>query len=121
MKCRIMHESGRRMRIRTALRHMTMREADILEYYLRDLSYVSDVTVYDRAGDAVIVYARSEETRADLIRRLAEFSCEDERAVSLVPEKTGRALSHEYEDRLALKIMGMLLRRFFFPAQLCML
>ena len=121
MKCRIMHESGRRMRIRTALRHMTMREADILEYYLRDLSYVSDVTVYDRAGDAVIVYARSEETRADLIRRLAEFSCEDERAVSLVPEKTGRALSYEYEDRLALKIMGMLLRRFFFPAQLRML
>ena len=113
-----MHESGRRMRIRTARRHMSMREADVLEYYLRDLSYVTDVTGYDRAGDAVILYARSEATRADLIRRLAEFAFDDEAAEALVPEKTGRALSHMYEDRLALKIMGQAFRRFFFPSGL---
>jgi hypothetical protein len=36
---------------------MTMRQADILEYYLRAKPFVKSVKVYDRTGDAVICYS----------------------------------------------------------------
>lgn len=79
---------------------MSLSQADMLEYYLRSKPYVSDVKVYDRTGDAVIIFT----DKKRLLRALAEFSYSDPKTAALVPEHTGRALDREYEDRLFYKL-----------------
>lgn len=118
MKCSILHESGRRMRIHIIRSRMTLQQADILEYYLRDISFVSDVKVYDRTGDAVIFYKKTQENREELVRALSEFAYEDERAQLLVPEHTGRELSRQYEQKLVMTVLGKAFRTLFFPRPL---
>ena len=54
MKCTILHETRGRMRVRTMQGAMSLRQADILETYLRKIQGVTKATVYDRTGDAVI-------------------------------------------------------------------
>ena len=53
MKCTILHESRGRIRVHLACRAMSLREADVLEYYLRAVPGVVDVKVFDRMQDAV--------------------------------------------------------------------
>lgn len=106
MRCQVLHSSKNRMRVHIMRSRMTIAQADMLEYYLRAKPYVTDVRVYDRTGDAVIVFT----DKAMVVRALAAFSYEDEKAAALVPEHTGRALDREFEDRL----FFMLARRYIF-------
>lgn len=100
---------------------MTLRQADILEYFLRSKGYVSDVRVYDRTGDAIIFYKKSAETREALVTALSQFDYEDEELLSLVPAQTGRALRREYETKLILTVIIRAFRKAFFPAPLNLL
>lgn len=77
--------------------HMSLYEADMLEYYLRSKPFVRSVKVYERTGDAVINYKGS---RAEVITALAKFSYADKAAQALVPEHTCRQLDREFEDKL---------------------
>lgn len=106
------------MRVHIVRSRMTMRQADMLEYFLARLDYVSDVKVFDRTGDAIINYSRTDATREALISALAKFCYEDEELMSLVPEHTGRELRRKYETKLVLTILGRAFRRMFFPAPL---
>ena len=56
MKCTILHQSPGRMRVHLACRRMSLREADILEYYLKNVTGVTAVKVFDRTQDAIITY-----------------------------------------------------------------
>jgi len=58
MRYTIRHESRRVMRIHLAGTRMSLGEADILEYYLRDLPFVEDVKIFERTGDAIVKYNR---------------------------------------------------------------
>ena len=112
MKFTILHDSNGRMRIHAAKRHMTLEEADILEYYLRSIPGVGKVSVYDRTCDAVIYYTCN---RAKLIDRIAKFRFDLESAKALVPAKTGRALNREFENKLLAALAGRMVRRFLLP------
>jgi len=68
MKCKILHESAGRIRVHLNCRHMTLHQADVLEYYLRNVDGVREVSVFDRTQDAVIVYRAD---RAALVHALA--------------------------------------------------
>ena len=94
MKCRILHESRARMRIKLLQGRMTLRQADFAEYYLKAVDGVTDVKVYDRTCDAVILYKDDHErkTRSRVIDALAEFSYENSTAI--VPEHTGSNFCH---------------------------
>lgn len=56
MKCKILHESNGRMRLHAEQTRMTLRQADILEAYLRQVPGVTEVKIYDRTCDAVVLY-----------------------------------------------------------------
>ena len=112
MKFTILHDSNGRMRIHAAKRHMTLEEADILEYYLRSIPGVGKVSVYDRTCDAVIYYTCA---RAKLIDRIAKFRFDLDSAKALVPAKTGRALNREFENKLLAALVGRIVRRFLLP------
>ena len=70
MKCKILHESAGRIRVHLNCRRMTLHQADVLEYYLRNVDGVREVSVFDRTQDAVIVYCAD---RAALVHALAAF------------------------------------------------
>ena len=112
MKFTILHDSNGRMRIHAAKRHMTLEEADILEYYLRSIPGVGKVSVYDRTCDAVIYYTCN---RANLIDRIAKFRFDLDSAKALVPAKTGRALNREFENKLLAALAGRMVGRFLLP------
>ena len=113
MKCRIIHESGGRMRVHLNCVRMTLRQADVLEFYLRNIPGVTDVAVFDRTQDAVIRYR---ENRAAVIRALAQFRFDRAEAMDLVPEHTGRALNREFEDKLAMTVCRRICFKLFLPA-----
>ena len=54
MKFIIRHEIRGRLRLHIWQRQMSMRDADILSFYLSNLKGVTAVKVYDRTADAVI-------------------------------------------------------------------
>ena len=112
MKCKILHESAGRMRVHLDCRRMTLRQADVLEYYLRNVDGVSEVAVYDRTQDAVIAYRAD---RAALIRALAAFSFDKAEAMDLVPDHTSRALNREFEDKLSWTVIRRVFSKLFFP------
>ena len=105
MKWKILHESKGRLRVRAEVAHMTLREADIVEYYIRNIPGVLEVKVYDRTHDAVILYGGDKPT---VVKALAKFRMNDEANAALVPSHTGREMSREFEDR----IVGTVLRRY---------
>ena len=112
MKCTILHESPGRLRVHLQCPAMTLHQADVLEYYLRAVDGVSDVKVYDRTRDAVILYASG---RGGVIAALASFSFPKAEALALVPEHTPRALNREFEDKLALTVMRRCVSKLFLP------
>ena len=112
MKCTILHESPGRLRVHLQCPAMTLHQADVLEYYLRAVDGVSDVKVYDRTRDAVILYASG---RGGVIAALASFSFPKAEALALVPEHTPRALNREFEDKLAVTVMRRCISKLFLP------
>ena len=70
MKCSILHESNGRMRVHLHCGRMSLHQADVLEYYLKNEQDVLDVTVYDRTQDAVICYGKN---RATVLRSCTVF------------------------------------------------
>ena len=112
MKCNILHESARRLRVHLHCGYMTLHQADVLEYYLRSISGVTEVKVYDRTQDAVVLYAGK---RGDVIAALAAFSFPKAEAMELVPEHTSRALNREFEDKLVMTVARRCISRLFLP------
>lgn len=112
MKCTILHESQGRLRVHLHCGRMILQEADLLEYSLRQVPAVTQVTVYDRTQDAVIRYHGS---RSAVLRHLAQFSFARAQALDLVPEHTTRALNREFEDKLAFTLMRRAVSKLFLP------
>ena len=112
MKCNILHESAGRLRVHLYCGYMTLHQADVLEYYLRSISGVTEVKVYDRTQDAVVLYTGR---RGDVIAALAAFSFPKAEAMELVPEHTSRALNREFEDKLVMTVMRRCISKLFLP------
>ena len=112
MKCKIIHESGGRMRVHLNCVRMSLHQADVLEFYLKNVSGVTAVAVYDRTQDAVIRYGGS---RAAVVQALARFSFDRAEAMDLVPEHTSRALNREFEDKLAMTVCCRVISKLFLP------
>ena len=112
MKCKIMHESKGRMRVRFCIRRMTLKQADIAEYSLSAIVGVTRVQVFDRTCDIVISYTCP---REEIIRRLSTFAFDDVENISLLPERTGRELSKQYEEKLAAVVIRRFVNKLILP------
>ena len=113
MRCTILHDTAGRLRVHLCCKRMTLRQADVLEYYLLAVDGVRSVKVYDRTRDAVVVY---DAERERMIRALARFSFEKAEKLDLAPEHTSRTLNREFEDKLALTVMRRCASNLFLPA-----
>ena len=109
----IKHEIRGRMRIHLSTGRMTIRQADLFSFYLSSLPQVKEAKVYERTGDAVIVYTGE---RSELIRQVLQFRFDDEALKELVPKNSGRAINQEYEEKLVEKVLVKLFTKVFLPA-----
>ncbi|MBE6046628.1 MAG: heavy metal translocating P-type ATPase [Clostridiales bacterium] len=112
MKCRIKAESKGRIRIHAEIGRMSLQEADVLEYYLRSVTGVSRVKIFDRTCDAIVQYSGS---REDVVQALARFRFDDEYAKTLVPDQTSREAGRYYQDRLVHYIVRRYAKKWFLP------
>ena len=115
MKCKILHESSGRIRLRAEMRRMTMEEADQLEAYLAALPGVRQATVYERTCDMVILYR---EGRKQVLDGVAAFRFDREAMVASTPENSGRALNRQYQERLVNMVLFRAARVLFLPTPL---
>ncbi len=102
MKFTVRHEIKNRIRIHLAMKRMSFREADTLEYYLKSFDEVRDVRVYERTADAAIVYDCD---RSEILDILKHFSFEGVTVPERVFECSGRELSARYYDRIATAVI----------------
>lgn len=112
MKGTIVHEGPGSLHIKTRYRrHLSIGEADQLQYALLAVDGVQDVKVFDRSGSVLIRYTGEREA---VICGYAAFSFERVPA-GLVPAHTGRELERKYWEKMVNKLAGRVLRRFLLP------
>lgn len=97
MKFTIKHEARGRMRIHLVQYRMSYAQADLLLYYLHTQPQVKEAKVYERTGDAVIVYTGD---RQQIIDLLLAFAYEEVKAPTGLIENSGRALNADYQEKL---------------------
>lgn len=97
MRFIVKHEIRGRVRVHLCQKEMSIRQADLVQYYLCTLPGVTGAKVYERTGDAVVLFQGCRETVLDGIQR---FSYENERLEELVPDNSGRELNREYREKL---------------------
>ena len=99
------------MRVHFYQRHMAIREADKLEYFLNSLSFVKKAKVSERSCNAVISY--ESDAREELLSEISGFGYE--RTEVDVPDNTGRALNHDYEDKMFWHLAFRAVSKLFLP------
>ena len=108
----IRHEIRGRMRIHLSSGRMSIRQADLFSFYLSSLPQVTAAKVYERTGDAVIVYRGD---RKELINAVLRFRWDDEALNELAPKNSSRSIGREYQEKLVGKILVKLFTRLFLP------
>ena len=114
MKCTILHESKGRIRLHiNNKKRMTIKEADVLSYYLNGIENVHQATVYERTCDIVVLY---NDDKNAVMAALKNYNGQDEELIKQVPENTGRELNRMYQDKLVNMILFKAARSIFLPA-----
>lgn len=94
---------------------MTIEEADKADAYLKSISGIDDVTVYERTCDLIIYYSFD---RSELIEILAHFSFENDEVKNIEIVGTARLVQREYEEKLIMTIILRYFRKIFYPLPL---
>ncbi len=112
MRFQIKHEMRGRLRIHVIKSRMTCEEADMLQYYLTQIEGVEQAKVYERTGDASVVYTTD---RQVLLEKLQQFRFDS----SLVPKEylahSGRELNSAYQEKLVMKVVLRYAGKLFVP------
>ncbi|MCQ2499502.1 MAG: hypothetical protein MJ133_11035 [Lachnospiraceae bacterium] len=117
MRYVVLHKSDKRIRIKTPIINMSYRQADLLEYYLKSLSWVKDAVADERTCNATIIFNNVSDTNEDALRNALDlFDENNEEVKSLLPEESGRSLNREYEEKLIIKIASHYILRLLLPA-----
>ena len=116
MKCVIRHESKNRIRVHLLQKRMSIRNADVLLYYLELNENIKNAKVYERTCDAVIYYKAGK--REEVLEHLAKFNFEKENVRLQVPENTGRELTRQYSEKFVSNLVFNLTKAYLFPLPL---
>lgn len=112
MKFVIRHEIKGRVRVHMYQKEMSIRQADLLQHYLCSLPGVTGAKVYDRTGDAVVLF---DGEREKILEGLQRFTYEDRRLQESVPKDSGRALNRQYREKLIQRVAMRTFTKFFLP------
>ena len=115
MECLILHESKNRLRVHVNQEYMTFKQADIWEYYLKQIEGVTSVKVFDRTCNIVVCFNTSKDK---IIEAFSKFHYGVKIDNPLILEQSLRGISREYEDKLVSAILKKGLSMLFMPSGL---
>lgn len=115
---KIVHEIRGRIRVSLSETRLTVKQADLLQYYLLSKEGILSAKIYERTGDAAIVFDPETISRGEVTVWLRRFSFDDESNTSLVPEHTGRELNAQFKEKLMGKVVVRFATRFLLPGPL---
>ncbi|MGN0203644.1 MAG: heavy metal translocating P-type ATPase [Coprococcus sp.] len=112
MKFVIRHEIEGRIRVHLMQKRMTDKQADTLQYYLKQQEFIISAKVRERTQDVIITYHGD---RAAVIGLLKQFHYETVDVPEAYYQNSGRAINREYGDRLVSKVILHYGNKLFMP------
>ncbi|MBQ7796536.1 MAG: heavy metal translocating P-type ATPase [Lachnospiraceae bacterium] len=112
MKFKIEHEIKGRMRVHLFQKTMSFKEADILQYYLTELDFVTAVKVYERSQNVAVSFTGD---RKQVIDALRKFQYDKVNVPESYIENSGREVNREYWDKLVNQVVIYAAKKLFLP------
>nr|WP_295946688.1 heavy metal translocating P-type ATPase [uncultured Agathobaculum sp.] len=115
MRATIVHESRGRMRLRLRQGTMTLRQADILETWLKGQPWSKEAVVHERTGCVIVHYTGGREA---VLSALAAFTWAGAEEAVTLPGHSTRALNREFQEKLVGKAAVKAAAALFLPSPL---
>ena len=115
MRATIEHESRGRMRLRLRQKNMTLRQADLLEAWLKGQPWAKDAVVHERTRCVILTYAGD---RATVLSAMGSFTWAEAEETVTLPGHSTRALNREFQEKLVGKVLMKGASALFFPTPL---
>ena len=115
MRATIVHESRGRMRLRLRQKTMTLRQADLLETWLKTQPWTKEAVVHERTGCVIVTYTGGRET---VLAALGGFTWAGAESSVTLPGHSTRELNREFQEKLVGKVMIKGAAALFLPAPL---
>jgi heavy metal translocating P-type ATPase len=112
MKFYIKHSMTGRLRVHMDMKHMSFKQADILEYYIKNIETVTSVKVYEKTCDAVIEFSGD---KVQIINALKHFTYSQVAVPDDVLNSSGREMNSYYQDKLVNKVFLRAASKLFLP------
>ena len=115
MRATIVHESRGRMRLRLRQKNMTIRQADLLETWLKGQPWTREAVVHERTGCVIVTYTGNREV---VLSALGAFTWAGAESSVTLPDHSTRALNREFQEKLVGKVAVKAAATLFLPAPL---
>ena len=115
MRATIEHESRGRMRLRLRQKKMTLRQADLLEAWLKGQPWARDAVVHERTCCVILTYGGDRET---VLSAIGSFTWTGAEETVTLPSHSTRALNREFQEKLVGKVLMKGVSTLFFPTPL---
>ena len=115
MRATIEHESRGRMRLRLRQKNMTLRQADLLEAWLKGQPWAKDAVVHERTRCVILTYVGD---RATVLSAIGSFTWAEAEETVTLPGHSTRALNREFQEKLVGKVLMKGASALFFPTPL---
>ena len=115
MRATIEHESRGRMRLRLRQKKMTLRQADLLEAWLKGQPWARDTVVHERTCCVILTYGGDRET---VLSAIGSFTWAGAEETVTLPSHSTRALNREFQEKLVGKVLMKGVSTLFFPTPL---
>ena len=113
MKAIIEHESRGRMRLRLRQKSITLRQADLLEAWLKNQPWTNEAVVHERTCCVILTYTGE---RKAVLTAIGAFTWTDANASVCPPCRSTRALNREFQEKLVKKILMKGAASLFLPS-----
>ena len=115
MRATIVHEIRGRMRLRLRQKNMTLRQADLLETWLKGQPWTKEAVVHERTGCVIVTYTGSRET---VLAAFGTFTWAGAESSVTLPSHSTRELNREFQEKLVGKVLMKGAAALFLPAPL---
>lgn len=115
MRATIEHESRGRMRLRLRQKKMTLRQADLLEAWLKGQPWAREAVVHERTCCVILTYGGDRET---VLSAIGSFTWAGAEETITLPSHSTRALNREFQEKLVGKVLMKGVSTLFLPVPL---
>lgn len=114
MKASILHESQGRMRLKLAVTHMSIAQADAIELWFKNQPWADEVIVHERTSCVIIRYTGD---KGQVIKAVSNLSLNNLKSTDLSIYST-RQLDREFQEKLMGKLLQKAVMMTLMPAPL---